>query len=155
MFVVPYILVTYVLFKSNWMYNILFSWKVFLLYMFRMSHTSIVRSTTVVYSHRFCMVLVCLFHGAGTGVGTLWYFSTVSFSVKVSQHQCRSFGTWRHMNALGYCSLGETGEWRGWPSYWKGDAGQKWPNVTTNNKNIRFNITVSTFPNCDQRICYR
>jgi hypothetical protein len=25
MFVVPYILVTYVLFESNWMYNILFS----------------------------------------------------------------------------------------------------------------------------------
>jgi hypothetical protein len=29
MFVVPYILLTYVLFKSNWMYNILFSCKVF------------------------------------------------------------------------------------------------------------------------------
>jgi hypothetical protein len=29
------------------------------------------------------------------------------------------------------------------------DAGQKLPNVTTNNKNIHFNITVSTFPNCD------
>jgi hypothetical protein len=29
MFVVPYILVTYVLFKSNWMYNILFPCKVF------------------------------------------------------------------------------------------------------------------------------
>jgi hypothetical protein len=25
------------------------------------------------------MVLVCLFHGAGTGVGTLCHFSTVSF----------------------------------------------------------------------------
>jgi hypothetical protein len=24
-------------------------------------------------------VLVCLFHGAGTGIGTLWHFSTVSF----------------------------------------------------------------------------
>jgi hypothetical protein len=41
MFVVPYVLVTYVLFKSNRMYNILFT------------------------------VLVCLFHGAGTGVGTV------------------------------------------------------------------------------------
>jgi hypothetical protein len=28
------------------------------------------------------MVLVCLFHGAGTGVGTLWHFSTVSFRAK-------------------------------------------------------------------------
>jgi hypothetical protein len=27
----------------------------------------------------FFMVLVCLFHGAGTGVGTLCHFSTVSW----------------------------------------------------------------------------
>jgi hypothetical protein len=59
--------------------------KSFLLYMFRMSYASIVRSTTVVYSHRFFfVVLVCLFHGAGTGVGTLWHFSTVSFSLKLT-----------------------------------------------------------------------
>jgi hypothetical protein len=32
---------------------------------------SIVSITTVVYSHRFLWFLVCLFQGAGTGVGTL------------------------------------------------------------------------------------
>jgi hypothetical protein len=31
------------------------------------------------------MILVCLFHGAGTGVGTLCHFSTVSFR-EFSEH---------------------------------------------------------------------
>jgi hypothetical protein len=39
-----------------------------------------------------------------------------------------------------YGSLGEKGEWSGYPA-----IEREMPNVTTNNKNTRFNITVSIF----------
>jgi hypothetical protein len=52
MFVVPYILVTcFIQIQLDVQYPFLL--KSFLLYMFRMSHASIVRRTTVAYSHRF------------------------------------------------------------------------------------------------------
>jgi hypothetical protein len=80
MFVVPYILVTYFIqIQLDVQYS--FFLKSCLLNMFRMSHTSIISSTTVVYSHRVFIILVCLFHGAGTGVGTVCHYSTVSFSL--------------------------------------------------------------------------
>jgi hypothetical protein len=52
--------------------------------MFRALFASIVRNTTVAYSHRFFMVLVCLFHGAGTGVGTVSQFSAVSYRLSIT-----------------------------------------------------------------------
>jgi hypothetical protein len=70
-FVVLYILVTYCIqIQLDVQYYLVL--KSFWLYMFQMLFASIIRSTSVVYSHRFFfMVLVCLFHGAGTDVGTL------------------------------------------------------------------------------------
>jgi hypothetical protein len=60
------------------MYNILFLGKFLALHVSDVT-ASIVRSTTVVYSHRYFMVLVYLFHGVDNGFVTLCHCSTVSF----------------------------------------------------------------------------
>jgi hypothetical protein len=60
------------------LYYLFLSWQR-KLYVFRVLFAPIIRNTTAAYSHRFCMVLVCYSIGAGTGLGHLKHFSTVSY----------------------------------------------------------------------------
>jgi hypothetical protein len=87
-------LVSCVLFKSNWMYNILFSCKVFSSTYFR-SYLHPSSEAQLQCAIGFFMVLVCLFHGAGTGVGTQCHFSTVSFRLVRE-------GLARHVHPVGF-----------------------------------------------------